>query len=227
MERNLDDAWKKANPTIPAEILTIKTPLAVIANLQHEGYRDITVQSLHIFAGEEFHDTITMLGGLRSMRALKPRHSPFTRLALGHPALGTPDKRQPYKEDLSVAAKGLKVDVEQAKKMDAALVYMGHGNDFFSTGIYAEFQQAMQQEYNWPVFIGCVEGFPDFSTMLSALQTSGKKPVLIKPLVVVAGDHANNDMAGDEEDSWKELLKDQSATVHTELRGVGLASKWI
>lgn len=226
IERSQDKAWQKANPGVPAEVLHVKTPLATIADLQNKGYRDITVQSLHVFAGEEFHDTVTLLAGLRSIRALKPRHTPFARLALGRPALGMPGEGHPYKTDLTVAAKTLKTDVEQARKMDAALVYMGHGNDFFSTGIYAEFQSTLQQEYGWPVIIGCVEGFPGFDEALTALKATGKKSVLMKPLMIVAGDHASNDMAGAEDDSWKVMLTKEGFDVHTELRGLGVVPEW-
>ncbi len=226
IERSQDKAWQKAHPEVPAEVLHVKTPLATIADLQNQGYRDITVQSLHVFAGEEYQDTANMVQGLRSIHALKPRHTPFTRLELGRPALGMPGEAHPYKTDLAIAAKTLKADVEQARKMDAALVYMGHGNDFFSTGIYAEFQTVLQKEYGWPVIIGCVEGFPGFDQALAALKVSGKKKVLLKPLMIVAGDHANNDMAGDEDDAWKTMLTKAGFTVKAELRGLGVVPEW-
>ncbi|WP_147822101.1 sirohydrochlorin cobaltochelatase [Salidesulfovibrio onnuriiensis] len=225
-ERQGDAAWQKAHPEVPREVLYVKTPLATIADLQNDGYRDITVQSLHVFAGEEFHDTQVMVSSLRSIRTLKAKFAPFERLALGRPALGLPGDELPYTDDIAAAVKALKVDVAEARKQDAALVYMGHGNDFFSTGIYAEFQKALQQEYGWPVFVGCVEGYPAFDDMAADLKTAGKKNVLMKPFMVVAGDHANNDMAGDEDDSWKVMLTKQGYAVKTQLRGLGCVDAW-
>ncbi len=225
-ERQGDKAWQKANPDVPEEVLYVKTPLATIADLQNDGYRDITVQSLHVFAGEEFHDTLVMVSGLRSIKAMKAKFSPFARLALGRPALGMPGVEHPYTDDIAAAVKTLKADVNEARKMDAALVYMGHGNDFFSTGIYAEFQKDMQDEYDWPVIVACVEGFPQFDHVLADLKTSGKKKVLLKPFMVVAGDHASNDMAGGEDDSWKVMLTKAGYRVKTELRGLGCMDAW-
>ena len=225
-ERQGDAAWKKAHADIPEEVLYVKHPLATIADLQNDGYRDITVQSLHVFAGEEFHDLITLVGSLRSIRTLKPRHAPFVRLTLGRPALGMPGEAHPYTEDLETAAKTLKADVERARKMDAALVYMGHGNDYFSTGIYSEFQKVMRETYDYPIYIGCVEGFPAFSDMAVALKHSGKKNILLKPFMIVAGDHASNDMAGDEDDSWKVMLTKAGYKVTPDLSGLGMLDAW-
>ncbi len=125
-------------------------------------------------------------------------------------------------EDITAAVKVLKADVDQAKKMNAALVYMGHGNDFYSTGIYAELQREMQQTYGHPIFVACVEGFPNFDDLLASLKQSGKKSILMKPFMVVAGDHASNDMAGEEDDSWKVMLTKAGYKVKTELRALAL-----
>ncbi|QJB58212.1 sirohydrochlorin cobaltochelatase [Pseudodesulfovibrio sp. zrk46] len=225
-KRQNDTAWQKANAGVPKEILYVKNPLATIANLQNEGYEDIAVQSLHIFAGEEFADLESLMIGLRSIRALKARFVPFKRMRLGRPALGMPGDVYPYLDDIAAGVAALKGDVEEAKKMDAALVYMGHGNDFYSTGIYAELQREMQVTYKYPIFVGCVEGFPNFNDLLAALKLSGKKNILMKPFMVVAGDHASNDMAGDEDDSWKVMLTKAGYKVKTELRGLGSLDAW-
>lgn len=225
-ERQGDAPWKKANPDIPMEVLHVKHPLAVIADLQNDGYRDVTVQSLHVFAGEEFTDLLALVDGLKSIRTLKAKNQPFARLVAGRPALGKPGDTHPYAEDMEKAAKVLKGDVEHARKEDAALVYMGHGNDYFSTGIYAEFQKTLQKEYGYPIFVGCVEGYPTFDDMAALLAASGKKKVLLKPFMIVAGDHASNDMAGDEDDSWKVMLEKAGYTVIIDLRGLGMVDGW-
>lgn len=225
-ERQNDKAWQKANPGIPAEVLHVKAPLAAIADLQNEGYKDISVQSLHVFAGEKFDDLKNMMIGLRSIRTIKAKSTPFKRMRLGRPALGMPGDVYPYLDDIAMGVKALKGDLDEARKMDAALVYMGHGNDFYSTGIYAEFQREMQKTYGHPVFISCVEGFPNFDDLLASLKLSGKKSILMKPFMVVAGDHASNDMDGDEDDSWKVMLTKAGYTVKTQLRGLGSVDGW-
>ncbi|MGL1861830.1 MAG: sirohydrochlorin cobaltochelatase [Pseudodesulfovibrio sp.] len=225
-KRQNNTAWLKSNPTVPEEILFIKNPLATIADLQNAGYKDITVQSLHVFAGEEFDDLKNTMIGLRSIRTIKAKSMPFKKLRLGRPALGMPGDVYPYTEDIKTAAKVLTADVEHAKKTGAALVYMGHGNDYYSTSAYAEMQREMQRMYDYPVFISCVEGFPDFDDLLIGLKASGTKKVLLKPFMVVAGDHASNDMAGDEDDSWKVMLTKAGYSVTTELRGLGSVDVW-
>lgn len=225
-ERRDDTAWKKANPDVPADVLFVKSPLATLADLSDAGYKDVVIQSLHVFAGEEFADLKNMLIGLRSIRTVKTKSLPFASMRLGRPALGMPGVIHPYTDDLTVATKALKADVEEAKKMNASLVYMGHGNDFYSTGIYAEFQRDMQAAYDYPVFLACVEGFPGFDDMLAELKASGNKNVLLKPFMIVAGDHASNDMAGDEDDAWKVMLTKAGFTVKTDLRGLGMVDAW-
>ena len=225
-ERQKDADWQKDNPSVPREILSVKNPLATIADLQNDGYTDIAVQSLHAYAGEEFADLKQLMIGLRSICTVKAKSIPFKRLRLGRPALGLPGDVYPYTDDIAVAVSALKTDVEQARKKNATLVYMGHGNDFYSTGIYAEFQRELQKAYKYPIFIACVEGFPNFDDLLTVLKQSDKKNVLMKPLMIVAGDHASNDMAGDEDDSWKVMLTKAGFKVTTEMRGLGMLNTW-
>ncbi|BDQ39006.1 cobalt chelatase [Pseudodesulfovibrio nedwellii] len=225
-ERQNDTAWQKKNAGVPADILSVKGPLATIADLQDEGYKAIAVQSLHVFAGEEFSDLTQTMIGLRSIRALKAKSVPFKSLRLGRPALGMPGDVYPYTDDIADATKALKADVDAAKKMNAALVYMGHGNDFFSTGIYAQFQSEMQKTYGHPIFVACVEGYPAFDDMLVNLKASGSKKILLKPFMIVAGDHASNDMAGDEDDAWKVMLTKAGFDVTIDLSGLGSVDTW-
>ena len=225
-ERQDDADWQKANADIPRDILFVKSPLATIADLQNEGYKDVTVQSLHVFAGEEFADLQNMVAALSTIRTVKAKSLPFVHLGLGRPALGMPGDAHPYTEDIAAGVKALKADVDEAKKMKAALVYMGHGNDFFSTGIYMEMQHALTEAYDYPIYIACVEGFPGFDAMIPALKHAKVKKVLLKPFMVVAGDHASNDMAGDEDDSWKVMLTKAGIKVTTDLRGLGSLDSW-
>ena len=69
--------------------------------------------------------------------------------------------------------------------------------------------------------VGTIEGYPTFDTMLAKLKASGVKKVMLMPFMFVAGDHANNDMAGDEEDSWKTILENEGYEVECVLEGLG------
>ena len=226
-QRQDDPEFTKANTDIPKEILYVKGPLATIADLQDEGYRTIVVQPLHAYAGEEYMDLCGYVRGLNAISTLKEKFAPFAKLVIGRPALGTPGVTHDYHKDMEAAAKSLASDVALAQEKGAALVYMGHGNEYFSTGIYAEFQQIMQETYpETQILIGTVEGYPSLDNV-SARLTHGKvKKVLLKPLMVVAGDHANNDMAGDESDSWKSTFKSQGIRVDCDIHGLGENPQW-
>ena len=207
---------------IPKEIFYVKTPLATIADLQNEGYNTIIVQSTHIFAGEEYVDLASFIEGLNAIKTIKAKNMPFRKLVLGRPLLGTWGERYPYHKDLETAAKAVKADVDLARKNKAALVYMGHGNEYLSTGAYIEFQETLRRIYpETPVYLGTVEGFPSPDYVVSGLIRDRIKKVVLKPFMIVAGDHATNDMAGDEDDSWKTIFKSKGIEVITVIQGLG------
>lgn len=226
-KRQSDAKFLAAHKDIPKEILYVKGPLAAIANLQDEGYRTIIVQPTHIYNGEEFTDICAYVDGLNAIKTIKAKFAPFAKLVIGRPALGRYGARYDYHEDMETGVKALQADVALAKKEGRALVYMGHGNEYYSTGIYAEFQQAMRKAYpDTRIFIGTVEGFPSLDDVVAGLKHAGVKKVLLKPLMIVAGDHANNDMAGPEKDSWKSTMEQEGIKVKTVLRGLGENAKW-
>ncbi|OQY25457.1 MAG: sirohydrochlorin cobaltochelatase [Desulfobacteraceae bacterium 4572_35.2] len=226
-ERQTDRAFQKAHPEIAKQILYVQGPLATIANLQDAGYRTIYVQPTHIFAGEEFQDLNAYVTGLNSIGTIKERFMPFKTLAIGRPALGAPGDLFPYYEDIHQAAKALASDVALAGKNNQALVYMGHGNEYFSTGSYVELQHTMRAMYpDVPIFIGVVEGFPSPEVVKEKLKEQHIAKVMLKPLMIVAGDHASNDMAGDEEDSWKTQFEQMGINVTPVLKGLGENPAW-
>jgi Cobalamin biosynthesis protein CbiK, Co2+ chelatase len=221
-ERQNDKKFLEENKNIPEEILYVKAPLATIADLQDEGYTTIIVQSTHVFEGEEYLDLKSCVDGLDSITTIKLRHKPFKKIVLGRPLLGKKGEEYPYHKDLEAAAKMVKADVELARKNKAALVYMGHGNEYLSTGAYTEFQETLRRMYpETPVYIGVVEGFPSPDYVVSGLIRDRIKKVVLKPFMIVAGDHATNDMAGDEDDSWKTIFKSKGIEVVTVIAGLG------
>ncbi len=222
-KRATDPLYKKEHPEIPDEILHVQGPLATLANLQDQGYDTIVVQPTHIAPAEEFLDLCSYVEALASIETIKERFKPFNKLVVGRPALGTYGTKHPYAEDIKAAARALREDAELAKEKGAALVYMGHGNEFFpSGGSYLEFEAEMNKTYpDVLTLVGNVEGYPDFDRLLELLQHAGVKRVVIKPMMVVAGDHAMNDMAGSDQGSWKSMLEKAGIEVVPVLRGLG------
>ena len=222
-KRAQDSAYAKAHPEVPAAILHVRGPLATIANLQDQGFDNIIVQPTHISLGEEYLDLTAYVEALASIETIKPRFKPFHTLVISRPALGTFGKKHPYSEDIIKVAKTLAEDAKLAQEHKAALVYMGHGNDYFpSGGAYLQFEKEMQVLYpEIQTHIGTVEGFPSFDDVLESLKKDGIQTVLIKPFMTVAGDHARNDMAGVEIDSWKSMLEKEGITTIPVLRGLG------
>ena len=219
-----DPAYSKAHPEIPVDVLHVKTPLATIADLQNDGYDTIVMQPTHIAMGEEYLDLVTYVDSLMRMGTVKKaKYKPFHKVVLGRPALGTYGTDHPYAEDITAAATALSPDADLAASEGAALVYMGHGNEHFpSAGSYLELADRMRQLYPTVVtVIGNVEGFPAIEDVMDTLKFNGVKKVILKPCMVVAGDHAMNDMAGSEPDSWKPVLEKNGFEVIPIKRGLG------
>jgi sirohydrochlorin cobaltochelatase len=220
-----DSEYIKAHPEITKDILHVKTPLATIADLQNDGYDTIVIQPTHISMGEEFLDLHTYVNALMNMGTLKKaKYKPFYKVVLGRPVLGTYGVKHPYAEDIVTVAKVMAPDAELAIKEKAGIIYMGHGNEYFpgNGGAYLELATRMRQMYPDVVTaIGNVEGYPAIEDVMETLKLYGVKKVVLKPFMVVAGDHSINDMASDEEDSWKSILKKNGFKVITVTKGLG------
>jgi sirohydrochlorin cobaltochelatase len=226
-KRANDADFRHKHPEISDEFYTIKNTLATIANLQDQGYRYIAVQSTHIFAGEEYQNLKAEIEALSSIRTLRDRDKPFKKIILGRPALGEPGDIFHYTEDIQHAANILVNDVEIARNKKSALVYMGHGNEIFSAGAYIELEAALRDANpGMNIFIGNVEGYPQLERVLDGLKKAGIKRIILVPLMVVAGDHAANDMTGDDKDSWKSLFESHGIEVVPILRGLGELDAW-
>ena len=124
---------------------------------------------------------------------------------------------------------------EAAKESGTAFVFMGHGTSHTANITYSQMQTQMKTLGYDNVFIGTVEGKPEETSaenVIKAVKEAGYKNVILRPLMVVAGDHANNDMAGDDDDSWKSMFTDASLKVdvddRSEERRVGkeCRSRW-
>ncbi len=216
------EAEKWLSQGVPEEILYVKNIFSTFGDLRDEGYRNIIVQPTHMFYMEQSYDLDAYVQALGSIKTMKQRWRPFDKVVMGRPALGMPGNLYDYQKDVEKAVATLADDAKRAEKEDAILVYMGHGNEYWSTGIYSETQKMMRQTYPAvKTFIGVVEGAPSLDDFLKHMSYSGKKKVILKPFMIVAGNHAVNDMAGKEEDSWKSILLANGYKVEAVLEGLG------
>ena len=216
------DPQKWIDQGIPDEVLYAENFITTIGRLQDEGYRNIIVQPTHMFFMEQSHDLLQYVNAIASIRTTKERWRPFHKVVMGRPALGMPGDRFDYHIDVERAVETLSGDAEQARKLNAMLVYMGHGNEHWSTGIYNETQKKMRATYpETKTFIGVVEGYPGIEDFMGHLKHEGTKKIILKPFMIVAGDHAVNDMAGPEEDSWKSVLSQEGYEVEAIMEGLG------
>lgn len=221
--RAADPSYRESHPEIPDEIFNIRGPLAAIADLQDQGYTAIVVQAVHMAPAEEFHDLNAYVKALASIKTMKQRWMPFQSLVVGRPILGSYSQNFPYANDILLAAQALEEDADLAEKEGAALVYMGHGNPLFpSGGMYTEFGTRMRELYPAvKTFIATVEGYPSLDDILPELNREGVQKILLKPFLIVAGEHARNDMAGEHPSSWKNRLEHEGYEVVPILRGLG------
>lgn len=207
---------------IPANILYVKNIISTIGDLREDGYSDIIVQPTHMFYMEQSQDLNSYVEALASIKTTKKRWQPFNSLTMGRPALGMPGNRYDYHADIEAAVATLADDARSAREQGAMLVYMGHGNDHWSTGIYQETEKAMRKAYpGVKTYIGAVEGYPSLEDLLPRIAHAKTKKIILKPFMIVAGDHATNDMAGPEADSWKTILTGEGYEVTAILQGLG------
>lgn len=216
------EAEKWLSQGIPNEVLYIKGIISTFGELQEKGYTNIIVQPTHIAHMEQYQDLLSYVQAMNSIKTVKTKWKPFKKIAIGRPALGTIGSQYDYHDDMKIALETLDKDVALAKKQKAVLVYMAHGNEHWSTGIYCEAQKMMREIYpDIQTYIGSVEGFPSLDDVVKSVEHAKLDNIVLKPFMIVAGDHAINDMASDEEDSWKSVLIKRGFKVFPSLVGLG------
>ena len=136
-----------------------------------------------------------------------------------------PDDYEDADDDLFGEEEGYD-DLDAAEADGTAFVFMGHGTSHTAKISYSQMQSQMNDLGYDNVFIGTVEGEPEDTSceaVIEKLKEAGYKKVILRPLMVVAGDHANNDMAGEDEDSWKSQFEASGAfdEIDTQIEGLG------
>ncbi len=219
-KRGSDADFKAKHPEIPAEVYSLSSPLAVIADLLEKGKRDITVQSLHITHGAEWSELESLAKALSKAETFKSEQvTPIADFRLGLPAFGNGDAAW-----MNSVAHALAPLVKIAQEQASSLLLMGHGHPHLGNSPYQQLTKVMNELYQIPVQIALVEGNPELDDVLPEVKKSSK--VLLAPLMLVAGDHAKNDMAGDEPDSWLSILKEAGLEVSVHLKGLAELDSW-
>lgn len=178
---------------------------AALERLAGEGYTDILVQPTHIMNGEEYHKLADQAEEYRGK---------FDKLAVGVPLLTAA-------EDYLDLGRAL-LEVLPPKAEERAILFMGHGSEHQANSAYALMEYAFHDLGRPDIIVGTVEGYPDFDAALRRLrERPAAKEVELRPLMTVAGDHAKNDLAGDEDDSWKNQLAEEGYRVNCVLTGLG------
>ncbi len=171
-----------------------------------DGIKTLIVQPTHLMNGLEYTDLVNELAEYESS---------FDKIVTGEPLLTSDD-------DFANVITALTDATKDYDDGETAIVFMGHGTEAESNAVYATLQEKLTAAGFENYYIGTVEAEPALDDVVAALGEAGKyKKVVLQPLMVVAGDHANNDMAGDEEDSWKTVLTGAGYEVDCQVHGLG------
>lgn len=216
---NIDRKIKAAYPDIPvrwaytSHIIREKlakqgkkldSPAVALAKMQDEKFTHVVVQSLHTIAGAEYDDLKRTVGGFENMGG-------FQGIMVGYPLMAT-------QSDMQRTVDAILKTIPKHRQKNDAVVLMGHGTHHPANAFYAALMFQLQlRDPN--IFVGTVEGYPGIDLITDMLKQKRIKNVYLMPFMSVAGDHAKNDMAGDEDDSWKSILTKAGFKCETILKG--------
>lgn len=176
-----------------------------LEELVAEGYERVFVQPTHIIGGEEYHKII---------KQMRKFHHKIKLAGIGAPLLASSED---YEKVCDIIAR-------QAGELaeDEALLLMGHGSQNHPAySAYAALDYRFKNLGYKQIYVGTVEGFPDMDDALALIKEKPYKKVKLMPLMIVVGDHANNDMASDDDDSWKTILREEGYEVDLIMKGLG------
>ena len=193
----------------------------------NNGVKNLVIQPTHLMHGAEYDEL---------MDAVDAYKDKFESVKVAEPLLGeVGDDADTVNDDKKAVAEAITSEavatanydsLDAAKKDGVAFVFMGHGTSHTAKISYSQMQAQMEQLGYENVFIGTVEGEPEDTAceaVIEKLKDAGYKKVILRPLMVVAGDHANNDMAGDDDDSWKSQFEASGEfdSIDTQIAGLG------
>lgn len=191
------------------------------------GVKNLVIQPTHLMYGAEYDELAETVGAYQDK---------FESVQVAAPLLGdVGTDATVINEDKKAVAEAVTAEavktagyqtLDEAKADGVAFVFMGHGTSHTAKVSYSQMQAQMEALGYNNVFIGTVEGEPEETAceaVIERIKEAGYKKVILRPLMVVAGDHANNDMAGDDADSWKSMFNASGAfeSVDTQIAGLG------
>lgn len=181
------------------------SPAMALARMMDDGFTHVAVQSLHTIPGEEFHAL------QQTTQAFSGLPKGMDKVVLGLPLLADPG-------DVERCAEAIMASLPPERKNDEAVVLMGHGTHHPANIYYSGLQYSLNR-LDPLVLVGTVEGTPSLADVEQTLESRKVTKVYLQPFMAVAGDHAMNDMAGDEEDSWKSVLRGKGLSTVSVMRG--------
>ena len=169
-----------------------------------DGVTTLIVQPTHLMNGLEYDD----------LEATLAEYADALDISLAAPLLTTDD-------DFTKVAEAITAATKEYDDGQTAICFMGHGTEAPSNAIYEKMQNVRKDAGYTNYYVGTVEAEPTLEDVIAAVKEGDYKKVVLEPMMVVAGDHANNDMAGDEEGSWKTTFEAEGYEVECILRGLG------
>jgi sirohydrochlorin cobaltochelatase len=182
----------------------VDNPKEALERMKNEGIKDIYIQPLLLIKGHEYDKIFKYVDEFLE-------DNKNINIKIGKPLLTS---ETDYEK--SVEALEIKEDKE-----GQAMIFMGHGSDHNADISYEELEQSFRKKGYENVFIGTVEGEKNLEEIIIKLKEKDIKKVKLMPFMLVAGDHATNDMASDEDDSWKTILRQNHIEVDVEIKGLG------
>lgn len=183
--------------------ISIDNPIQALDKLYEAGYEEVVVQTLHLICGDEY---------TKLKEQIETYKSKFKKIILGRPLLT-------YIEDYRATVEAIKKDLPEIKE-NQAIVFMGHGTTHECHSAYPAIEY-MLRDNDINAYVGTVEGYPELDQVIKKIKPTDIDTIELMPLMLVAGDHATNDMAGEEEDSWKNVLEKEGFKVNVHLKGLG------
>ncbi|HOI94909.1 MAG TPA: sirohydrochlorin cobaltochelatase [Syntrophobacter fumaroxidans] len=210
--RNTEIRWGYTSSIVRAKLArqgkVLDSPEVALARLMDEHYTHVAVLSLHTIPGEEFHDLY------RNSRLFEQMAGGFKKVAVAPPLLSSHD-------DMVRVAKAVIGHIPRERKPEETVLLMGHGSEKHpADALYSALNQAFS-ELDPNVRLATVSGYPSLQDVMPKIAKSKSGKVYLMPFMLVAGDHAMNDMAGDEPDSWKSILKGKGHHCEIVMKGTG------
>lgn len=192
------------------EGITYPTPEEALEQLKQEGYTRVALTSLNVIPGMEYAYNTAVYDLYKK---------DFKKMTMGTTLMYWMGQ-EGQRDDVEDAMKALGTQFPKLGKNDAVLI-MAHGTPDPSNAYYSVMQDRLNKLYDGKALIYTVEGWPSIEDVIPQLKAKGVKNITLMPLMMVAGDHANNDMAGDEEDSHKTMLQNEGFKVTPYIHGLG------